>query len=197
MNGRHSTRATSDSLLARVVVVGNTGSGKTTLARALAQKLHRPNLELDEIAHQADWRMIDPAEFRERVASFIETNPSWVVEGNYEAVRELVWSHAQQVIWLDPERIENMRAVVWRTVRRLVTREVLWNGNREPLSNLYSLDPNRSVIAWAWQKHGERRASYSAAINDPRWDHLCWVRLMSRSAALRWLEDGEVGAESS
>jgi len=169
-------------------VVGNSGSGKSTFSRALAHKLGYPHLELDGIAHQASWRMIDPGEFRARVGAFIDANPTWIIEGGYELVRELVWSHAQQMIWLDPSRFENMRAVVWRTLRRSITCEVLWNGNREPWSNLYSLDPDKSVIAWAWVKHPERRALYNHTIDDPRWKHLTWTRFTSRKAAARYLD---------
>ena len=74
------------------------------------------------------------------------------------------------------------------SVRRSIIREVLWNGNREPWSNLYSLDPDKSVIAWAWVKHPERRALYNHTIDDPRWKHLTWTRFTSRKAAVRWLD---------
>ena len=42
-----------------------------------------------------------------------------------------------------------MLQITMRTLKRQVRREVLWNGNRETLSNLYSINPERSVIAWA------------------------------------------------
>jgi hypothetical protein len=80
-------------------------------------------------------------------------------------------------------------AVLWqvvkRTVRRSVTREVLWNGNREPLSNFMS--PN-SVILWSWSNHPRIRQRYAKAMTDPAWRHLNFVRLRSRAEAKRWLE---------
>lgn len=33
-----------------------------------------------------------------------------------------------------------IRQVLWRSIRRRVTREELWNGNREPLSGLFRLE---------------------------------------------------------
>jgi len=74
-----------------------------------------------------------------------------------------------------------MRRVTMRTVRRVVTRQELWNGNREPLSNLYRWDPERNIIRWAWVKHAASHDRYAAAMEDPRQAHLRFIRL--RSAA--------------
>ena len=39
----------------RIQVVGTSGTGKSTLAKALAADLFLPMLELDSIHHQANW----------------------------------------------------------------------------------------------------------------------------------------------
>jgi hypothetical protein len=65
---------------------------------------------------------------------------------------------------------------------------VLWNGNREPLSNFYSIVPNDNVILWAWMKYPEFVQRYLDAMADPRWRGINFVRLRSRAAARRWLE---------
>lgn len=86
----------------RISVVGNSGSGKTTMARTLAAHLGLPHLELDAVAQQANWTMLDHSEFRRRVGQFI-TAPRWVIDGNYTkaGVLDLVWSSADTVLWLD------------------------------------------------------------------------------------------------
>ena len=48
-------------------MVGNSGSGKTSLAAALADRLGIPHLELDSVFHQPGWRPLDGDEFRDRV----------------------------------------------------------------------------------------------------------------------------------
>ena len=172
----------------RIVVVGNSGSGKSTMARRLSAGLECPRLELDSVMHQANWTPIADDDFRGQVATFMAATPVWVIDGNYLQVRDAVWSAADTVVWLDPPRLANMRAVIGRTVMRLLTRRTLWNGNRERWSNLFRLDPEESVVAWAWHHHGKRRAEYEAAMQDPRWGHLTFVRLCNRAAAARWLE---------
>ena len=172
----------------RISVVGNTGSGKTTLARRLSQRLGFPLLELDSIVHQADWTPLTDDDFRQRITMFLETNSDWIIDGNYSQVLNEIWSRADTVVWLDPPRLRNMSAVIRRTLARLFTRRTLWNGNHEPWSNLFRLDPQKSVIAWAWSRHGERRSQFRAATEDPHWKHLVFIQLSDRAESSRWLE---------
>jgi adenylate kinase family enzyme len=160
----------------RISVVGNSGSGKTTAARELARLLGVPHVELDAIFHQPGWQELSTADFRARVAR-IAQDQAWVIDGNYSAVRDLVWSRADTVVWLDLPRSRVMRRVVRRTLGRLLLRRELWNGNREPLSNVWSLDPQRSIIAWAWTQHESYRQRYGDAMSDRSNAHLRFVRV--------------------
>jgi hypothetical protein len=81
-----------------------------------------------------------------------------------------------------------MRRLFARTLQRAVTREVLWNGNREPLSNFVSVDPEKSVFVWSWITYEGLSRRYSTAMTDPAWSHLRFVRLRSNAEARRWLE---------
>ena len=176
--------------------MGNSGSGKTTLARALAERLDVPYVELDALNHLPGWQERDPEEFRALVAAAV-AGDRWVVDGNYRSkLGGLVYDSADTVVWLDYERRLVMRRVVWRTVRRVVTREQLWHGNREPWSNLWSRDPYKSIIAWSWTNHAhvrERNADLMASAAPSQ----RWVRLPSPAAAARWLSAVSPAAASS
>lgn len=166
----------------RVSVVGNSGSGKTTLGKALARRLAVPFVELDSIAHQPNWQRLPKPEFVARVSDLIATD-GWVVDGNYGAVQSQVWSRADTVVWFDLPRRTVMRQVITRTVRRGLLRQELWNGNRESLANLYKMDPEESVIRWAWTKHDTYRTRYAEAAADPSLAHLTFIRITSRADA--------------
>ena len=173
--------------LHRVSVVGCSGSGKSTLAGRLAARLGVPHIELDGLNHQPGWQEATVEELRAVLAPRLEDD-GWVVDGNYRSrIGDLVRAGADTVVWLDYSRPVVMRRVVGRTVRRAVTREELWNGNREPIANLWSTDPRRSIIAWSWTQHGPYRAQYEAESADPANAHLRYVRLRSPGDAQRWL----------
>ncbi len=160
----------------RVSLVGSPGSGKTTVGRRLARSLDVPFIELDAIFHQPGWRALQREEFCDRVSEVVASE-LWVVDGNYSVVQDLVWGRADTVWWFDLARPLIMRRVIRRTLRRSLTREVLWNGNREPLTNFYRLDPERNIIRWAWMKHADYTERYAAAMHDGANSHLHFERL--------------------
>jgi adenylate kinase family enzyme len=133
---------------------------------------------LDSIFHQPNWEELPSDVFRVRVADAVEQD-GWVVDGNYGMVRDLVWQRADTVVWLDLPRSVVMRRVILRSLRRAVTREVLWNGNREPLSN-FRLDPAESVIRETWVGYDEGVRRHRAAMDDPGLRHLRFLRLTSQ-----------------
>jgi adenylate kinase family enzyme len=161
--------------------VGCSGSGKTTLGRALARSLNCPHVELDAIFHQPGWTELRVDEFKARVRD-AASEPCWVIDGNYSVVQEIVWDRADTVIWFDLSYGTVMSRVARRTLRRAILRTELWNGNREPWSNLLSLNPQKSIVAWTANRHGLYRRRYSAAQTDPRWSDVTFLRLRSASA---------------
>ncbi len=181
-----SRRLVGSRFVRRVSVVGNSGSGKSTLARELAARLGVPYVELDAIFHQPGWFPLPEHEFARRVAAVVAAD-GWVIDGNYSGIRPLVWARADTVVWFDLPRHIVMRQIIWRTLRRAVRRSELWNGNRERWRNVFSLNPDESVIAWAWQKHADYRQRYAAAASDPVFAHLAFTRIAARGDARRLL----------
>ena len=163
-------------------MVGNSGSGKTTVGRALATRLGVPFVELDSIHHQPNWQPLPQAEFRAKVAEIVAAD-GWVIDGNYGAVRPQIWARADTVVWFDLPRSTVMRHVITRTLRRGVLRQELWNGNHERLGNLFRADPEQSVVRWAWTRHDVYRERYESAAADPAWRHLTFIRITSRADA--------------
>ncbi len=179
----------------RISVVGNSGSGKSRLARELAAALGARHVELDSVIHQKDWVDLAPEEFRRRVAGLL-AEASWVIDGNYSQVRDLVWGSADTVVWLDPPRRTVMTRVIGRTLNRVITRRELWNGNRETWIDVLSLDPQRSIVAWAWVEPRRYQVTYRAASLDPAWAHLRFVRVKDARDRRRLLSDCRGSAKS-
>ncbi len=140
----------------RIVVQGASGSGKTTLAKALARSLGVPYLELDAIYHREEWTPLDVGTFRDQVLTFAAQS-RWVSDGNYRAVRDLLWGRADLIVIIDLPRRQVIARLLRRTIRRGLWREELWNGNRESLRNLISRNPERNVVLWSWNTHPRYR----------------------------------------
>ena len=133
-----------DAPFARVVVVGCSGSGKSTFARALATALDAPWVHLDAHYWAPRWQPRPEAEFL-RLTDEATAGPAWVVDGNYRRVRPIVWPRATTIVWFDFEFPRVFGRVLTRTVRRLRTSEVLFSGNRESLRTSFL---SRDSIIW-------------------------------------------------
>ena len=168
----------------RVAVVGTSGSGKTTLASRIAQRLGIAHVELDSLYWGPDWTPTPRHLFRERVAEAL-SGEAWSTDGNYSAVRDIVWTRAGTVVWLDYALPVVMWRVMWRTIRRSVSQEELWNGNRERISTaLLSRD---SIVLWAFNSYRRRKRDYPILFDLPEYAHLQVVHLSSPRAAGEWL----------
>ncbi|WP_271409752.1 adenylate kinase [Pseudomonas sp. Q1-7] len=172
----------------RISIVGCSGAGKTTLARQLAHLLDRPHIELDALFHQRDWQPLPRTEFRSRVVDAL-AGECWIVEGSYGAVRPQVLARADTQIWLDPPRAEVMRNLVLRSFGRVVLRRRLWNGNRERLRNLLSLDPERSIILWGWTRFATYRERFRVEHENPELAGILRIRLGSRREIRAFLDE--------
>lgn len=165
----------------RVIVVGTSGSGKSTLARRLSQKLEIKDIELDDLNWGPNWTPRPHAEFRAGIEQATAGSSGWVIHGNYSKVRDLTWAKATHLIWLDYPR----RVVFWRVFKRslyrILTRQVLWSGNRESFSKtFFSRD---SILLWSFQTYSVRKKQYEALTRAPEYSHLKVARLKDSGQA--------------
>ncbi|MEU8760131.1 AAA family ATPase [Streptomyces sp. NPDC048659] len=167
----------------RVLVVGVTGAGKSTLARALNKRLGLPYVEMDALYFTGpDWTA--NAAFAEDVAR-LTAGSHWVVDSlGYPEVRDLLWDRADTVVWLDYPRRVVVPRVLRRSLRRSATREVLFGGNRETWAGW--LSPEHPV-RWAWSQHAERRREIGRRTHDERFAPLRVLHFAEPGAATAWL----------
>lgn len=169
----------------KIAIVGISGSGKTTLARKAAAKLAIPHVEIDAAFHLENWE--PNPHFLDDLAARLDT-PHWVCDGNYRPAEQLVRGNADVIVCFDLPRRQVMRQVIGRTIRRAVTREELWNGNREPASNFLRWNPEDNIIRWTWVYHGHRRRRMAESERTGAWDHAQVVWIRSHAEADEWLD---------
>ncbi len=166
----------------RVAVTGSaSGCGKTTVGRALAARLGVPFVELDALNHGPGWTEATAAELRAKVEPIVATD-GWVIDGGYRAkLGELVLGAADTVVWLDLPRRTWLPRLLRRTLRRIVRREELWNGNRESLRSAFV--GRDALVPYAFRSFRKRRRVYPTELA-----RYPVVRLRSQKEVDRWLE---------
>jgi adenylate kinase family enzyme len=155
----------------RVVVIGTSCSGKTTFAKSLADAKHITHIELDEHHWGPNWTPVPQPIFLQSVSKAVE-GEHWVASGNYDAVRDVLWSRATTIVWLN----YSFPVVLWRgtrrTIRRAVTREELFHGNRESFKlSFFSRD---SILWWIVTTFHRRRREFKTLRASIEFQNLDW-----------------------
>ena len=118
----------------KINIVGISGSGKSTFAKKIADKLHHPYIELDSIYWGSDWK--HNPNFLTDLNSSLSANSSYVLDGNYASSDHLKWKDIDLVIWLDYSFHLSFYRCLTRTIKRLITKECLWGSNKETIYNI-------------------------------------------------------------
>ena len=167
----------------RIHVIGNSASGKSSLAKRLAAALQADFVDLDALNWLPDWYGLnenDPDELLRRF-EHATRGSAWIVAGSYrQFAQRTFWSRLDAVVWLDLP----MRLLLWRVLRRSWqrwrTRELLWGTNVERFWPQLALwRKSDSLVYWIISAHRRKRETMLADMVDPRWAHIRFVRLTS------------------
>jgi len=86
----------------KVIILGNAGAGKSTLARALRRRQPAVCLSLDDVAFLDGPERRPLQESIAAVDQFIAAHGSWIIEGCYADILEPVLGQCQELIFLNP-----------------------------------------------------------------------------------------------
>jgi adenylate kinase family enzyme len=169
----------------RIVVIGVTGSGKTTFAGRLARLFEMPHIELDALHWNPNWQESLREDFIKKVDGATR-GQTWVVDGNYTSkVAHIVWTRADTLVWLDFSFRRTLARLLVRTLRRVVFDEECCNGNRETWREVLS---KNSIILWAFRSYWRHQREFPEKLRDHAYGHLLKMRFRSPKEAEQWLE---------
>ena len=170
----------------RLVIIGTTSSGKSTLAERLADRLNLHCIDLDALHWEPGWQAAPPDVFRTRV---IEATKSgrWVVAGNYSSVRDLLWSQGEAIIWLDYSMPIIFGRLWNRTWRRWWHNELLWGTNRESMVKHFKLWSDDSLFHWFFKTYWRRRREFPELLALPEHGHLKVFQFKHPHETEEWL----------
>jgi adenylate kinase family enzyme len=166
----------------RVAVYGVTGSGKSVLAREIAQRKGLEFVCVDDVAFEPGWAEV-PTEEQIRRMEAVCAGESWVIDSVYSKWSHVSMPRTQLIVALDYPRIISLSRLVLRTAHRVATGTPVCNGNRETLRQTLS---RRSILVWhvvSFPRKRRRIAEWAAASEGPP-----VLVLRSPREARRWLE---------
>ncbi len=165
------------SKLARVNVIGTSGSGKSTFARKLAKQLGLLPIEMDRLFWAPDWQPVDIDVFRGRLKAALDAD-RWVLDGNYMSKTEdIKWERVTTVIWLDYSFPRTLRQAIVRAIRRACSREEIWPNTGNSESFRQSFLSRDSFILWTITSFYPGRSRYKRKMRDSKFSHIHFVRL--------------------
>ena len=170
----------------RIVVVGVTSSGKSTLAEKLAERFNLNYIELDALHWEPNWQGAPLQIFRARVEKATQAE-KWIVAGNYRTVRDLIWPKAEAVIWLDYPLLIILWQLTYRNFKRWWTQELLWGTNREPFWVHFKIWSNESLYHWLFKTYWRRKREYPLLFSQPAHQHLTVIHFKHPAETEEWL----------
>lgn len=85
----------------KIIILGNGGSGKSTLGENLSLKLNIPVHHLDQLTFNTGWIRVDEKEFIKKLKNIL-TEDKWIVEGwSYNTTIPMRLDAAELIIYLE------------------------------------------------------------------------------------------------
>ncbi len=169
----------------RILIMGPSCSGKSTLADQVGHKLGLPVTHLDDLFWNPGWVQTELEPFREKVGQVV-AEEDWVIDGNYSRVTDLTRPRATRIVWLELAFGLVLSRCLRRTLGRALVGGECCNGNRESLYR--SLCTRDSMIWWVLTTHHNRRKRYAEELAPGTEHGHKVVRLRSPQAVRDWLK---------
>ncbi len=171
----------------RIIVVGTTSSGKSTLAEKLSNILAIDFVELDALYWQPNWIGTPDDEFIVKVDE-ATSGERWAVAGTYSRTVPTTWHRAEVIIWLDYSLPLILWQLIKRTFKRNITREVMWGTNTDRFWIHFKLWSDESLVRWLFKTYKKRRWQYPHFLSLPEHEHLKLLRFKSPKETREWVE---------
>ncbi|WP_457787542.1 hypothetical protein [Pseudomonas sp. PL-6] len=141
----------------RILLLGNAGAGKSTLARRLIAGGNVARLALDEIAWDGGTQRKPLDESRALLLAFIRTHRHWVIEGCYGDLVETALPYCDELIFLNPgvdTCIDHCRRRPWEAEKfasaaeqqAMLDKLIQWIGDYPTRQDEYGLARHRALF---------------------------------------------------
>ena len=172
----------------KIVFIGTTGSGKSTLGRRAAALLGCQHTDLDDLFWLPEWRKREETDFRHDVLAATAA-PSFVMSGNYFTIVSAdLWPKADTLVWVDYSFWRIFWQINRRTWQRLRDKNSICNGNYETWGKVLSAD---GILVWLFKSYRRNKKRYSAIFKDRHYPNLTYIRLANPKQVTAFLSSLE------
>jgi adenylate kinase family enzyme len=99
----------------RALIIGNSGSGKSTFARALGDKTGLPVTHIDQIFWRPGWVQTPKDEYVARLEAVLARD-AWIIDGTNSSTFDRRIPRADAIVWLKRSRVACCRRIAWRVL---------------------------------------------------------------------------------
>jgi adenylate kinase family enzyme len=163
----------------RIVIMGCSAGGKSTIARELSQILGIEVIHLDKVIWKPGCQLSDPSEEPDMVRELLD-RPQWIMDGNYTASLDMRLARADTVIMIDFSR--------FRCLVRALKRLFQFRGTTRPdMGANCPEELNFNFLSWIWNYPRKERPELLRRLRE-HGSHAHLVRLRTAAEAERWLD---------
>lgn len=175
-------------LIKRINVVGTSGSGKSTVGRAMAKHLNLPYVELDALFWKPDWTESSEDELQAKLEKALSTD-GWVLDGNYHSKTvHIKWRHVQMIVWVDYSYPRTLMQALKRAFTRSWKGEEIWAGTGNIETFRKTFFDRDSVLLWTITSYHNVKKRYEIMMTDERLAGVEKIRLRSPRETAAFLE---------
>lgn len=153
--------------LKKILIIGNGGSGKTTLSLKLSKIFNYPTLHLDSIYWVNGWGKNSLGKFEEHTHNFMDSN-FWIIEGTPMHDIQFRLDQADTIIFLDINRV----TCILRLIKRALKNIFHFRGQKiEGPANFFSL----KAAIWVWKFNGSKRNTINTLLNSEKHKNIFYI----------------------
>jgi adenylate kinase family enzyme len=166
----------------RIVIVGASGAGKSSLAEELSCILRIPCFELDGSTEQ-DRPESDLQAYVHRIAGL----EAWIVPADYTSIRQILWPRAEAILWLDYPLPFALTRLARREFTVYLIQKVFV---RQTYSNFWMKYLNKlQAFRRAFYMHRRNRRNLLSLLQQKEFTHIVLLRFKKPAQTSAWVSE--------
>ena len=144
----------------RILIIGNGGSGKSTFAKKLHQKLNLELIHLDNLFWKPNWIQTPKLEWHNVVQELIQKE-KWIIDGNFNSTLEMRIEKADTIIFFDMKR----KTCLWNATKRIIKGKY-FKVERNDITKGCNEKFDTEFFRWIWNYNKKVRPHYLDLLNS-------------------------------